>query len=66
MFVTACPIPQWLTTAGSIVASVADLLLTVVLIIALRQSRTGFKRYRHKRHSNPVRLLTTDVAVRTR
>ncbi|RDX45637.1 hypothetical protein OH76DRAFT_1473831 [Lentinus brumalis] len=49
----------WLAAAGSITASVADLLLTAVLIVALRRSRTGFK------HTDSLIAVITMYTINT-
>ncbi|TFK84131.1 hypothetical protein K466DRAFT_602282 [Polyporus arcularius HHB13444] len=50
---------KWLAAAGSITASVADLLLTAVLIVALRRSRTGFK------HTDSLIAVITMYTINT-
>ncbi|RDX45636.1 hypothetical protein OH76DRAFT_1486122 [Lentinus brumalis] len=49
----------WFATAGSIATSVADVLLTVVLILALRRSRTGFK------HTDSLIAIITMYTINT-
>ncbi|RPD54049.1 hypothetical protein L227DRAFT_657835 [Lentinus tigrinus ALCF2SS1-6] len=50
---------EWLAAAGSIVSTVADLLLTSVLIYALRRRRTGF------RHTDSLISVVTMYTINT-